>query len=103
MTTSGARKIEVENFTSPGRVTRVDAEKYEAMKAAYLKVVTDEGPALTPAEIRRQVEAHLPPALFPAGEKAGWWAKCVQLDLEAKGVIQRDPTGPVRLRRTPGR
>lgn len=101
MATTGSRKIEVQNFTSPGHVTRVDAEKYEAMKAAYLKVVTAKGPSLTPAEIRNQIEAHLPQDLFPGGEKAGWWAKCVQLDLEAKGVIVREPKAPVRLRLAP--
>ena len=28
--------------------------------------------------------------------KAGWWIKCVQLDLEAKGVLKRSEK-PVRL------
>jgi hypothetical protein len=30
-------------------------------------------------------------------EKAGWWAKAVQLDLEAKGVLKRMKGSPVRL------
>jgi hypothetical protein len=42
----------------------------------------------------------LPDALFPAGDKAGWWLKAVQLDLEAKGVIRRAPSKPVQLYRT---
>ncbi|MGZ2380875.1 DUF6958 family protein [Rhizobium brockwellii] len=29
--------------------------------------------------------------------KAGWWLKAVQLDLEAKRIIQRGPGKPVRL------
>ena len=43
------------------------------------------------------VTAHLPHELFPGGAKAGWWAKTVQLDLEAKGVIVREKTRPLRL------
>jgi hypothetical protein len=34
---------------------------------------------------------------FPGGAKAGWWAKAVQLDLEAKGVVKREKTSPIRL------
>jgi hypothetical protein len=30
---------------------------------------------------------HLPQNLFPGGAKAGWWAKTVQLDLEARGLL----------------
>ena len=29
-------RIEIENFTSPGHVTRVDRAKYEAMRKALL-------------------------------------------------------------------
>ena len=42
----------------------------------------------------------LPDALFPGGDKAGWWLKAVQLDLEAKGLIERAPSRPVQLSRT---
>lgn len=34
--------------------------------------------------------AGAPQDLFPGGEKSGWWAKTVQLDLEAKGILVRD-------------
>ena len=73
MAKTEGRKIEVQNFTSPGHVTRVDAEKYEAMKAAYLKVVIAGGPSLTPAQIRSEIEQHLPQDLWPGGEKAIVW------------------------------
>ncbi len=92
-------KIEIENFTSPGHVTRVDADKYNAMKRAYLEVVPRKSPGLTAAEIKQGVLALLPEALFPQGEKAGWWMKAVQLDLEAKGVVAREPTKPLRFRK----
>jgi Family of unknown function (DUF6958) len=42
---------------------------------------------------------HLSATLFPDGAHAGWWLKTVQLDLEAKGVIAREKTTPLRLHR----
>jgi hypothetical protein len=45
------------------------------------------------------VITHLPVELFPGGAKAGWWAKTVQLDLEAKGIIAREKAKPLRLRK----
>jgi hypothetical protein len=44
--------------------------------------------------------AHLPQKLCPGGAKSGWWAKAVQLDLEAKGIIMRTKTSPLRLHPT---
>ena len=51
------------------------------------------------AEVQERVIAHLPEELFPGGAKTGWWAKTVPLDLEAKGVLTRENTKPLRLRR----
>lgn len=99
----GGDKITIENITSPGRTTRVDRAKYEAMRAALLAVLPDAPPGLTPAEAQRALLPHLPADLFPDGAKAGWWMKAAQLDLEAKGVIVRAPTPPVRLSRVPGK
>jgi len=31
--------VEIENVLSPGRIVRVDADKYGAMKQAFLKVL----------------------------------------------------------------
>jgi len=43
---------------------------------------------------------HLPATLFPRGAKAEWWLKSVQLNLEAKGIVVRDPKlKPLRWRR----
>lgn len=93
------RKIDVQNVVSPGPVQSVDADKYEATRDAYLSVLTSEAPGMTPAEIKAALTPKLPEDLFPGGATAGWWAKCVQLDLEAKGVIERAAGGPVRLRK----
>ena len=90
-------KLTIENVLQPGKTYAVDAEKFAAMRKAYLVHVPHTGPGATPAEIQKAVIPSLPQDLFPGGDKAGWWAKAVQLDLEAKGVIRRGPTAPVRL------
>lgn len=94
-------KIEIENFTSPGRTYRVDRAKYEAMRDALLGVLPADAPGLTVAEAKAKLLPLLPDDLFPGGEKAGWWLKAAQLDLEAKGRIARGPGSPVRLFRKP--
>jgi hypothetical protein len=94
-------RVTVHNFVSPNHVTQVDGLKYEAMRRALLKVLPRKKPGLTAADMGQQVLPHLPDDEFPGGAKAGWWLKCVQLDLEAKGVIERDPTAkPLRWHRT---
>lgn len=95
--TQGADKIEVENFTSPGRTTRVDRAKYTAMKDAYLGALPATTPGLTAAEAKAALLLNLSQEHFPGGEKAGWWMKCVQLDLEAKGVVKRETGSPLRF------
>jgi hypothetical protein len=50
-------------------------------------------------KIRELVIAHLPGELFPEGARVGWWAKTVQLDLEAKGVVVREKSKPLRWRK----
>lgn len=95
-----AETIEVENVNTPGRVSRVNAEKYRAMRQALLKALPQSLPGLTQAQMREAVRPHLPPALWPGGAKAMWWIKCVQLDLEAKGLVLRDDAArPLRWRR----
>lgn len=90
-------RVTVENVMSPGRTFTVDANKYVAMKCALLSVLPKTAPGLTQAEMRSAVLAHLPEAEFPGGAKAGWWLKCVQLDLEAKCSIARESSAkPLR-------
>lgn len=92
-------KIEIENVTSPGRTERVNRAKYEAMREALLAVLPDTAPGLKVPDAKAALLPLLPEALFPGGEKAGWWLKAAQLDLEAKGTIRRAPTKPVQLYR----
>lgn len=92
-------KIEIENVIQPGKTYRVDQDKFEAMKAACMKVLPKSPPGLTVAQLKEKVVPLLPQALYPNGEKAGWWLKAVQLDLEAKGMVGREKSSPVRLYR----
>ena len=91
-------KIEIQNVMSPHHVQNVDRSKYEAMRSALLFVVPAASPGVTVAEAKERLLPLLPEALYPGGDKAGWWLKAVQLDLEAKGVLVREPTKPLRLR-----
>ena len=94
--TTGPGRVTVENVNVPGYAVQVDAAKYEAMREALLAVLPNKAPGLTQAEIRQVVPPHLSEDLFPGGAKADWWAKMVQLDLEAKGIIDREATKPLR-------
>jgi hypothetical protein len=85
-----AIRVTVENVVSPGHTRQIDAVKYEAMKAAMLRIVPKEPPGVSALEMREGLQPLLPQDLWPNGAKAGWWQKSVQLDLEAKGILCRD-------------
>ena len=93
-------KIEVENINTPGRTERVNRAKYDAMRTALLQVLPQGAPGLTAADAKAALLPLLPEDLFPGGSTSGWWLKCVQLDLEAKGAVQREKTKPLRFHRT---
>ena len=90
-------KVTLQNPNHPASAKQVDAAMYAAMKAAFLEVLPEAPPGLTCEELGAAVLPHLPEALFPGGARAGWYTKAVQLDLEAKGIIRRTRTRPLRL------
>ena len=92
-------RVTVRNPASPGSTSTVDATKYHAMKDALLQVLPPSAPGLTGAEMLAAVLPHLPAESFPGGVKAGWWLKCVQLDLEAQGIVVREASKPLRWHR----
>lgn len=92
-------RIEIENVGQPGKLYRVDGAKYAAMRDAVIAILAAAPPGMPVDAVIAAVKPLLPADLFPGGEKAGWWVKAVQLDLEAKRVIARTPS-PVRLYRT---
>lgn len=83
----------VENINTPGRTSRVQAQKYEIVREILLRVLPPESPGLTQKEMGDVVRPHLPAELWPGGEKCLWWVKTVQLDLEAKGLVRRVKSG----------
>lgn len=87
------QKITVENVHVPGQTTNVDAAKYTTMHDAMMKVMGAD--PMTAKDIKEAAKLHLPDDLFPAGATSGWWAKTVQLDLEAKGTLIRHTTKPL--------
>lgn len=91
-----AERVVVENVNVPGHTTRVDAAKYEEMRRVLLSVLPSNAPGLTQSEMFAAVKPLVADALFPGGSTSGWWVKCVQLDLEAKGLMRRDTGKPLR-------
>lgn len=88
--------VSVESPLHPGRVSTVNAEKYSAVRRAMLAVLPAKPPGLAYDEMTAALVPRVPKKIFPEGMKAGWWTKTVQLDLEAKGVIVREATKPLR-------
>lgn len=91
-------KIEVLNFTSPNsKPVNVDAVKFKAAKAALVAASPLSPPGKKIADIHVKAKELLPQDLFPAGATSGWWFKCVQLDMEARGEMKRSSTSPLHL------
>jgi hypothetical protein len=67
---------------------QVDATKYAAMEKVLLRVMPSRAPGITQGEMWTAVAKLAPKDTFPKKTHA-WWAKCVQLDLEARGVLAR--------------
>jgi uncharacterized protein YndB with AHSA1/START domain len=77
--------------------TRIDAVRYQAMKAAILEVVPGDGDGVTFASLPKLVAKKLPKDAF-RGASIMWYATTVKLDLEARGLITRVAgTTPQRL------
>ncbi len=92
-------RVRIENVNHPGSSTNVDAGPYNAMREALLAVLPAAAPGMTESQMRQAVLPKLPEDLFPGGARAGWWSKAVQLDLEAKGLIDRETSRPLRWHR----
>ncbi len=97
---SADRKVVVENVNVPGYTHTVDAERYEGLKQVLLKILPQDKPGLTQAEMWTKASEVADRKLFPDRGKVGWWMKTAQLDLEAKRIIVRDKDAkPLRWRR----
>ena len=89
-------KLEVENVNHPEHITRLDAVKYAAAKMALLAILSGQEQGLTQTEMMAAIKVQIDQTLFPNGAKSVSWMKTVQLDLEAKGQINRIATTPLR-------
>jgi hypothetical protein len=77
----------------------VDAAKYQAMRDLLLAVMPARAPGITQSEMMAALGKAAPRAMFP-GSTSMWWGKWVQLDLEARGLLVREATKPLRWYRT---
>lgn len=91
-------KVTVTTPNKPGSTQRVDAAKYAAMKKVLLKVLPARAPGLSQSEMMAAVMKASPKEVFPKATSM-WWAKCVQLDLEARGELAREKVTPLRWHR----
>jgi hypothetical protein len=90
----GEGKIAVRTPNVPGYKGRVDAAKYRAMERILLSVLPRGEVGLSQSEMFAAVEKVAEKETFP-GTTYAWWAKCVQLDLEARGKVKRLKTKPL--------
>jgi hypothetical protein len=93
------KMVVVRTPNKPNFSQRVDAEAYEAMRRAMMKVLPRRPPGLTQAEMWAALDKAAPRRLFGKRWTVGWWMKTVQLDLETKRVVVREKTKPVRWHR----
>jgi hypothetical protein len=84
-------------------VVNLTPAKYEAMRDAVVAVLPTGGGGMLFEDMVDAVTPLVPAALFPHMGGVNWYAKSVQLDLEAKRVIERVPgSRPLRFRKPAG-
>lgn len=95
--------IKALNVNHPEHRENLNENKYEIIREAILACLSkvDE---LSFSEVEDQVRNHLirnkvSMDLFPKPGSVRWYTKAVQLDLEARGIVERAPGQvPLRLR-----
>lgn len=99
--------VEAQNVNHPDHRQNLKTEKYNLIRDAMLAVLPSfaSGESMAFAELEKKVRAYLeerevPSSLFPKPGSVRWYTKTVQLDLEARGEIERLPEkSPIRLRK----
>ena len=91
------RIVQTLNVNAPGKTYPRDADKYEAARKAFLKVMPKSGAGVTQAEMMALMKKALAGSEF--GSTVGWWTKTVQLDAEARSEVMRDGGKPLRWKR----
>ena len=90
------RIVQTLNVNAPGKTYPRDADKYEAARKAFLKVMPKTGPGVTQSEMMALMKKSMPASF---GTTTGWWTKTVQLDAEARGEVTRDGGKPLRWKK----
>lgn len=96
--------IRARNVNHPDHRENLQADKYHIIREAMLSALPlDDWMLFSTLEERVRAYLHdknLPKSLFPKPGSVRWYCKAVQLDLEARGEIERQPKkSPLRLRR----
>lgn len=101
---SGSSKVTTRH-PDPGKSgTRIDSEKYEAVRKAILEAVPPRSAGVPFSELPKRVRALLPSGMRARLGSVSWYTVTVKLDLEARGLLERVPgRGPQRLRRRAGK
>lgn len=99
--------VKAQNVNHPDHQENLREEKYTIIREAMLaNLPSRNSEGMLFAQLEEKVAAHLaennvPTELFPKPGSVRWYCKAVQLDLEAKGMIERLPKqSPIRLRKT---
>ncbi|MCY3833325.1 MAG: hypothetical protein OXG85_09925 [Chloroflexi bacterium] len=96
--------IRARNVNHPDHRENLKEEKYSIIREAMLASLPDDS-WMPFSELEAKVRAYLddkrtPAALFPKPGSVRWYCKAVQLDLEARGEIERQPKkSPLHLRK----
>ena len=96
--------IQARNINHPERRENLKAGKYKVIREAMLASLPAEA-WMAFSELEEKVRAWLsendvPKALFPKPGSVRWYCKAVQLDLEARREIERQPKkSPLHLRK----
>jgi len=96
--------IRARNVNHPDHRENLKAEKYNVIREAMLASLSDEA-WMSFSDLEDKVRAWLsdrnvPKALFPKPGSVRWYCKAVQLDLEARAEIERQPKkSPLHLRK----
>jgi len=97
-------RVQARNVNHPQHSESLNAQKYALIRAAILEALHREHwLPFTELEARVRTwleQRHTPAELFPKPGSVRWYCKAVQLDLEARGIIERQPKkSPLHLRR----
>jgi hypothetical protein len=83
-------KVTALNANAPDSTTRIDADKYWAVRKAILKAVPYSDYGLPAKDLPREVKKRLSGGI-PGGGSIEHYTTIVRLDLEARGLIERVP------------